>query len=563
MLGPIRISIPLLRRLCLFILLPAVLVAGWYLGGNRFWAKWRSNVYCSRAEVLWRNGDSLGAREACARGLKLNPDNLKGYRLLVAMGGSEPIETRLLLRSRIADLAPKDLDNLAAVAREATLAGRFILAGRALNDLLKGEGDSDRVLELGARLDAAKGERQAAASQARKLLDRKPDYGPARLIASLYELETNPASLAAIAQLVELSRRPEYRLESSRALRQAALRRADSAEAIRWAETAATDSRSEFDDLLAAADLEIKAKPQEAPVVLEKLLARVKGETASLLKIAFWLEVGGHSQSIAELERRQKELGLSDSALGILRAELLCRRKNWQELHRVVADAKWGSGEPLRLAYSARALRGLGMEMQAVAAWKEAAKGALASPVYAKALAGILMNWSEWVAEYEDFLWRAQTTSSTNLPWALEALFQHHLSRHSAPGLLRVSAAQQNADPNNEMIRNNLVYFSLLCRSALPKAHAQADALYAKYAEDPVIVSTFGLSQLLRDRPDLAMKAFEKLPQGVRIRADVAPVYAMALAGMGRTAVARALAAKLDRKRLFPEEADLLTDAGL
>jgi predicted Zn-dependent protease len=161
------------------------------------------------------------------------------------------------------------------------------------------------------------------------------------------------------------------------------------------------------------------------------------------------------------------------------------------------------------------------------------------------------------------FLWRASDRGPEFAVWALPELQRRATASRNTLELLRVAKAMARFEPNSDPVRNNIAFYSLLLNVGASQAWQNAEALYAKYPADPAIVSTYALSLLLRNRAAEALACLEKLPEAARQSAQIAPYYALALAGTGDSKRATEVLSRNRREPLLPEEEALLKKAQL
>lgn len=552
------------RRIFIVLCLLALAVC-WHqsAGLHRAWSEYRANSYAARAVALADAGAFDAARMACQKALLLNKNCLRAFRAMLQPGMATNMQEILFLRSRVADLDPADTANLRVLAIASISTGRTELANQAVNDLALHFGDDSDILELRARLAAAKGDIRDAASFARRLLEKNPDNTAGRLILALSQInEDAPATRdAAEKELQALVSIDAVKTEALRGLLQLALRKGDNQGALPIAEALVASPRAEFADWLVRARLVLDAQPARFEELLADLTKRAGNNPSDLNLVAGWLRKNGRTDRVDAWIDASEALRKDPVTAQMIRVETCIQQQDWERLRAILKNADWKNLNFLRDAYLARALREQNMQSQFLNAWHNATAMAVKNPAYYKMLADTIRPWPGWSDEYRDFLWRAPLASFQNATWALSELYRHYLGKKDTVSLLRVSRAILEVDSSNLFGRIHVAFYSLLLNDTPGKAMMIADELYRAHPDQPAIAATRALSFLKSNDADDAVKALEKLPADALKQLDTAPVYAIALARAGKLEHAREVAGAIDRNQLLPEERAMLEEA--
>lgn len=552
------------RAKCIAALVIAVVLAG--VGAviavqSGAWAKWRARQIANRAASLERDGAKEAARVAALRALAQDRDSLPAARTLLAVLPPSDVNAALLLRLRIADLDPADHDNLLQLARLALAIGRFDIAEKVALDLGRAAGETPTVLELRAHIPAARGDFAAARKAAAELLERKPGHVVGRVILAVAQVNTGTATAATEQELTALSAVETVRLEALRALRDAALRRNDAAQALTFAKAAAAEKRADFTDRLAQARLAVDAQPDRLDAELAELAASAGNDPRALGRIAVWLRQAGRADRIEPWIAGNDALQRDPMTAKLIRAEWFAAQAEWENLDALVAEGSWGEMEFLRLGLQARVARGRKDEAAFGKAWRAATAAALAQPGTVRMFADTLRTWPEFEQELEELLWSAARAGLQNAGWSLTELQRRAAVRKDTRTLRRVSDAMCETFPESAPAKNNLAFYSLLLGVTPERAHRLAEELYAAHPANATIASTYAISLLRRGRGGEALAALEKLPP--KDLRQIAVYHALALAAAGSLEKAQARAAEVVTADLLPEELELLRGAGL
>lgn len=524
--------------------------------------EWRARRYAERGAALARGGNVEAARMACLRALALDRNCLPATRELANLVPGGDVLNILLLRARIADLAPADLGNLVQMASIALLANRPDMAARAIRDLERAEGITARVLKLRTSLALVRGNDAGASVASRELLKHDPQDAVARLNAALAEIRSGVATEATERELKAL-RSSDAALGALCGLRDLAMNRSDRQGAIEYAEAILKLPQAVFADWLLHANLVSEENPARVDELLTKLTARAGADPRALSSIAGWLRQHGRSEAIEPWIASCEALKHDPTTTQMIRADDLMARGAWTELDALLAAQNWGSMNFIRVAAMARASRARGQNEVFTKRWKEATDPALEKLVTTRMLAELTAGWPEWSEQTDAFLWRASEHGPDYAVWALPELQRRLTERRDTFGLLRVTKAMLRLRPNSDPVRNNLAFYSLLLNTGAEGGRQTAAELYGKYPSDPAIVSTYALSLLLRDRASEALSALERLPSTARESEAIALYYALILAKTGDTQHANEALAHVHREQLLPEEEALLKQAKL
>jgi len=490
--------------------------------------------------------------------VNMDPNCVRALQALVPEIPGSDLNDIFLIRSRIADLNPSNLENLRDLALLGITYERFEVASPAIDKLEHTNTSPLAVLELRARLAAAQNDFADAGQQAQLLVQKDPANPVGRLIWLLAQLKLgNPANRQkAEGYLEDLLKVEPLKLEALRGLRQSALAHHEIARAKEFSESIVKNPFARFDDWLNHAEILFQEKPERLPELLQELTIHAQSDPQALASIAMWLRKNGQTDRIAAWADECLALRNNPVIAQMIRADTLVYQKAWPQLSSFLEPLNWGKVEFYRLALLARALREQNELFSKT--WNAATTEAIKSSSSALQLDKMMASWEGWEEQREEFLWLMERRDLANLRWALSSLTTFYQSKKNTAGLLRVSEELYRAYPSNELVQNNLAFYSLLLNTRQERSERIIDALYVAHAQAPEIASTFSLAMIRKQDFKRALEVLEKLPPDLRSSPAIAPYYAIALAANGRVDEARKLKDGIDQSQLLPEEKQLL-----
>jgi hypothetical protein len=357
-------------------------------------------------------------------------------------------------------------------------------------------------------------------------------------------------------------------LEALRGLLQAAKRENDTARCKKIADEIVKAPQATFYDWLVKAEFSFETEPGSLGELLETLTGQAKEDPQKLGLIAEWLRKNGQMDSLDAWLENTPIFKKDPMTAQMIRFEIRARNGDWKSIVSLLEDANWGSLDYLRLAFMARALGQQSLNLESTQAWHDAVSLAMDDPGSIRRLADVIHAWPGWGEQYTEILWKCSTKGGQNLKWSLDRLFIFYQTARDTKSLLRVSEAMLVADPTSITAKNQATYYSLLRDSPTAFTPAsrvmrQAKELFQTSPDDPTCVSTYALALVLTRHPQDAVDVLEKFQSPVLSRNEIAPCYAMALAGAGQMEKARTVAAGINRQILLPEEQALLKKSGL
>jgi Flp pilus assembly protein TadD len=235
---------------------------------------------------------------------------------------------------------------------------------------------------------------------------------------------------------------------------------------------------------------------------------------------------------------------------------------HWRELHDLIKDANWGGSEYLRNAFLARAAEKLGNGTEFDSASNTAMAEATGNAQAQRLLAQTELDWG-WQGEAQLTLSDIVRTSDNgaSLDWALKNLYGMYQKKGDVVQLAAVTQKMAELKPDDDIIKNNFVMFSLLTRSNLLSVLPLAEALYKRHSADPVFVSTYAYSLLVRGDKDKAMAVIMTLPDEDKRSSPVSAYCGIILAANKEKETAKTYLDLVDESKLLPQEVILVNAA--
>jgi tetratricopeptide (TPR) repeat protein len=520
--------------------------------------RWLANRYANKAEILAKNGAHQAAHVAALKALEYDPENLRTLEALLSeIPESSPNEL-LFVRARIGDLKPNDQENLGQLALLAISQGQWMVASKVIDQLEKVQSNPIVTLELRARLAAGQNDFADAEQQAQLLLQRDPKNPAGRLIRLIARIDRGNASSRAEAEadLQDLLTLEPFKLEALRGLRQLAILNTEFARAKGYSESIIAAAEARFDDWLTHGEILFEDHPEQVPEILKLITPHAQADPQALAAIALWLRKIGCVDLVQPWVDQTEALRKNPVTAQMIQADTLMFRKAWPELGAFLIPLKWGGLEFYRLALLARSFRERNESFAIY--WNAATTEALKEENSSMKLAEIIATWNGWEPQRDEFLWSIAQKFPSEMRRVLSTLNQFYQGQKNTTGLLRVSEELIRVYPSNEMVKNNLAFFSLLLNTQTDRSLRLMEELYAAHPKAPEIASTYSLAMLRKRDFKKALEVLEQLPAEARNNNAIAPYYAAALAANGRGPEALQVKQSINQADLLPEEKQLL-----
>lgn len=539
--------------------LVVALVAGGGMQARRFVRNARSGRLAREAALHFEAKEYQETSRCLQGALQANPSNLDATRLtaelLEAMGSPAAISWRV----RASQLAPLNMQYRLDWAQAAVKLRDFKSAEDALSGLDTEAMATARYHKIAGALAWAMGKPQEAEEQ--YLLARKLEPGnPSNLVnlATIGLVSTNEQEAAAARwtlQALAATNSP-YTLDALRQLSQEAARRRDLADALVYARRAATNSAATFPDKLDCLNLLTATHSADTASYragLKQQMANSPGDVFILGRALLRNDGAAHTlQWLNSLPRGEQ----TNQPVPVLISDCQIALRDWPGLLATVQEQDWGDAEVLRLGLESLARRSLRQEEAAQTLWKRARREAARRLDRLYRLEQLAGSWG-WAPEQRDVLMEI-VSEFPREKWAADLLINQLCDAGATGELEQLLARMLAANPGDAKLKASLARVCLLRKSNLPAAHRLAKETFDSLPDDPLAVSTYAYSLLLRGQQDEAARVLRDLkPQTLQIPC-VAACYGVVEARSGNKQAAREPLERALTAKLLPEEMELV-----
>jgi thioredoxin-like negative regulator of GroEL len=546
-------------------LVGAVAVAA-LLAGVAFWLipQWRShqeNKRAAQARLLLSRGYYSLAYQNALDVLRRNENHEPSARVLAELLERQGSPEAVAWRRRAAQLAPTVSNQLALAAAGVRFEAPPSPTARRWLTELAGESNTVAWRLVAAQFELRNNNLPAAEGHYRAALEREPGNDEIALALATVQLQTrDPVRLAmSEAELNALSARTNIGLRALRPLVSVHAARGQYAAAKEFSARILAQEHSTFDDRLVHLRLLTESRDPERGPFLARLREQVSTTPVFAAQLANWMAANGlAAEALAWLDALPASVRRAEPVL-LTAAELQARLGDWAGLEQRLTAQRWGTLEFVRLAWLARAYRGLGDRRAAEDHLRRGTELAAGMTLRLAGLFRLVQGWG-WDREAEDILWEVfERYPAEN--WASDLLQRRYFERGATRDLARVFELLVHRNPNDLSHKNNLAMLLLLTNADLPRAHRLAEAVHEQEPTSVIYASTYAFSLHRQGRGTEARQSLEALGEETLKVPSIAAYYAIICRALGDVATAREYAALARNARLLPEEAALLDAA--
>jgi predicted Zn-dependent protease len=548
------------RLIALWIVVGCLVVGSGTALGLHLYRPWRQERLMREAREAVERGDFAVASLHARRALQNSPDDVRVCRLLADLLEEGQNPDAVWWRGRVAELTPGSTDALMDWARVAVKFRKYFAADKALASVPAAERQRLDYLSAAGTVALESGRLADAEKHFTAALAREPDNAEHRL--ALGRVQVLSADYfqreAGRAQLRELVARPEHAVPALRALLASYEASGEPVAALRESERLVAQPAHTFVDRLTRLRLLHRTEDERFPAALAELQSAAGPVPKNAGALLVWMGSAGLArEAIAWAMEREPKIGRMPDVRQAI-AGCYLELEDWLAVLKFTADA-WRQSEYMRHAYRAKAFRAQGDLQLARTEWNLATSAAQGQPEAIKWLSRIAAG-SAWADETEQALWMA-LAAVPDPTWAVKELGQRFHEQHHTENLRRLATRKLAADPQDENLRNDFAFLSMLVGKETERALIMAHELFKKHPTNAAYASTYALALHLAKRSPEALEIFDRLPAEERTKPPIAAHYGVVLAANGRIEEARRY---LDLGRLaplLPEEAALLEKA--
>ena len=537
-----------------------LLVAGGILG-HRSFRSWQQRRLVAQANAFVNEGDYKHASLNARRLLQINPESAEACRILARLAEKAGLRSAVDWRRRVMELGAAGQGDLIALARDGVRFDERAITELAMSRLpesAKTTAEYHALLaEIAfARRDGVEMERQL--SEAQRIEPANRDY---TLRLAALRLGSNDYALSARGKetLVELQNEPAFRREAARYLAQDAIRRFDSAEALRLARQLDGFPEKNFSDRLVLLGALQLARDPEFQSLLEELQTFAADDAERASALVTWMNMHQMSTQAIVWSAKLPPAVLGNKLVPIALADAYVAVRDWAGLQKLLKSGNWGDVDFIRNALSARALRELGNETDSAAQWAETVKKVAANSRYIIMLAETAEKWG-WRNEAIDLLWLA-AKDPVKGDEALVRLYRYFAGKGETQNLYRVLLHRAELHPDDRNIQNNVAQLSLLLNLNVDRGQKTARDLYEKEPANAAYASTYAFAIYSSGDVKKALKVMDSLTEEQLHQPDIAAYYGIILAAAGDQARAREFLDLGEKAKLLPEEKALVEKA--
>lgn len=546
--------------------LAGVVAVAALLAGFVFWLipQWRihqENKRAAQARLLLSRGYFSLAYQNALGVLRHNDNHEPSARVLAELLERQGSPEALTWRRRAAQIAPTVSNQLALAAAGVRFEAPPSPTARRWLTELAGESNTVAWRLVAAQFELRNNNLPAAEAHYRAALEREPDNDEIALALATVRLQTrDPVRLElAEAELNALSARTNIGLRALRPLVAVHAARGQYAAAKEFSARILAQENSTFDDRLVHLRLLTESRDPERGPFLARLREQVSTTPVYAAQLANWMAANGlAAEALAWLDALPASVRRAEPVL-LTAAELQARLGDWAGLEQRLTAQRWGTLEFVRLAWLARAYRGLGDRRAAEDHFRRSTELASGMTLRLAGLFRLVQGWG-WEREAEDILWEVFLRYPAE-NWASDLLQRRYFERGATRDLARVFELLVQRNPNDLSHQNNLAMLLLLTNTDLPRAHRLAEAVHEREPTSVIYASTYAFSLHRQGRSAEARRSLEALGEETLKVPSIAAYYAIICRALGDVATAREYATLARHARLLPEEAALLEAA--
>ena len=525
---------------------------------------WRQERSFAQARAFAAKNDAPSTVLALKAALEADGANPSAWRTAADFFEQAGDRQAVKLRRQVLVIEPASPANRVALINTALRFNDLVTAQQTLDEASVADRASLDFRKASAALAFAQSRPADAEALLAGILRDHPGDNRIRLDRAVIILRYAPPEVSANAraELETLADSADTRVVALRELTSAALRDAQPARALAFADRLAALPDTSFKDLLlrAAASL---ATGSALDDVLRPIQTRVLANPAEAIPLSTWLLATGRSRAVLAWLESLPETTRALPPLRVAHVDCLNALGEWRAASALIATGAWGPIPPeaMQLAVSARTLRERGRAKLQENAWNEAVRIASGNLASLRVLHRLALAWG-WEDESRSVLFAVARTRPDQT-WAHRALVRHAYHTGDTSTLKEVYRLWREAEPNNPLVEGNWAMLTLLTEPVARPTLAKTTAakLYAASPANPFFATTHAFAVWQLGRPSEAVQIMEKLPPEERDAPVRAFYHALFLASANRPSEALRSLSLSARANLLPEERRLFIAA--
>ncbi|MDB6147153.1 MAG: hypothetical protein JWO45_817, partial [Spartobacteria bacterium] len=345
--------------------------------GSKLYGGWREQRLLRQASVLLQNQNYNDAIQAAQKALERHPNSLPAFYILADATEKQNLVETIAWRAQIARLRPDDLASQLNLASAALRFGELDTARKALEQVAPDNRDKATYHVVAGWLARAQGDEAGLQQHFAAAVKQDPanDLYQFNLAALQIKSADKDKRAAARQTLDRLSKVPQFRVGSLRALLKDAVEQNDLSAADNLAQDLQMSSQVTFADYLLCLNFYRKLDQKKFSALLDKVKPVAARNPSDLALLMDWMNNNGLAPEVLKWTEKLKPDITAIPPPSIAVAEAFATVKNWSRLKRWTRSGSWGTADYLRLAYqafAARQVRQAGAEAEFESLWRSA-----------------------------------------------------------------------------------------------------------------------------------------------------------------------------------------------
>jgi tetratricopeptide (TPR) repeat protein len=549
------------RKWWLPILIGLVLLAGAIYAGRKLYGRIEPERLAKCARVLIDKKDYRGALITLSRALQINNNSESATRAMIDLMEKLEAPQAAEWHRRLSELNPNATSDAMTWAEYALKESKPGSAEQALSRIAPGDRSKPEYQLYAGLASIQSGNVAAAREFFREAARLDPTNEVIRYNFALLQLQSKEEAerQAAVSTLSDLAKSGRAKSFALRTLISTSVRAKKLEEALAYSNHLVALPEASFRDYLTNAEILRALQRPEWSAALEKAKSAAEDVPGDAMQIVNWFRLGGQPEEGLKWAEKLDPAVTDSPGVRGARGECLVVLKDWDRLLRLTKTESWGPQEFRRQAFLARAQAETGDNLASTGSWTNAIRATYGERMKLIHLASTADSWG-WKAQSREALWAAADAPSPQ--WPLNLLYLGYVGEKNTAEMLRVSRRMVAANPSDSKAKNNIAAFSLLLGQDFHEALLLGQELVKEKPDDPVFCSTYALALLANGMPEECLEAMEQLKPEQREDPGYALYFAIAYQANGDLEKARDFLAKVDRKKLLPEEEAVLLRLG-
>jgi predicted Zn-dependent protease len=532
--------------------------------GPQAYSGWREAQLMKRATESLAREDFEGATRAAREVLRLHHNSLAAFHVLAEASEKQNRPETVAWRAQIARLEPGNLDSQLNLASAALRFGQLDTARKALEQVPPAQRDRAAYHVVAGWLARAQGNDADVEMHFAAAVAQEPENDLYQFNLAVLRIRSGASEKSDEARevLERLSKVPEFRAGSLRALLSDAVQRDELERADRFAQELQMSQQVTFSDYLLCLEFYKKLDEKKFSALLEKVKPVAARKPVDLSLLMDWLNRNGLGPEVLKwMDKLPPEL-TTNPPPAVAIADAFAEAKNWSRLKRWTRSGAWGDSEYLRLAYQAHAskqARQTSSDAEFSGLWDSAERAAGEKAEREIILARLASKWN-FAAEAER-LWSRVSKHAPMRREALDALYRIYRANNDLRNLYRIAQRLHESSPNEPAAAANYARLALLVDQNPAEGHRLAKETYERAPDDINAAMTYAFSLYGLGRTAEGIEIIKKLPlEGVH-DPHAAVFAAILFLDDNRNADAQEYIAAARSGPIFPEEKKLLEEA--